>query len=180
MGKKKARKFSMKCGARVPYKFKMPTKKKFCYRWAKKFVRKYIHECRKIHRGNKIATNLCLSRGQSLVNKWSKKCGRRIRYHPRMYKVHHADLRARKKKLDLASKIAAGLKSYKSRYGFGKKKRSLKKLSKKKKKQNKKLNKAIDGILKSHPGLLLKYKSKLPSILGIKRAGRFLKKNQEP
>jgi hypothetical protein len=165
MGKGKARRYSMKCGTKVPYKIKLPKKKKFCVRWAKKFIRKYIHECKKRHKKNHIEVNLCLSRGQSIADKWGKKCGQHLKYHPRMFKVTKQDLKTQRKKLDLAKDIANRISSF--RHQRNKDQTILKGIKKKKSKETKKLNRAISSILHTNPNLLIRYKNKLPSILGL-------------
>ena len=106
MGHERADDYSIICGIKVPYKPRMPKKKSFCSKWAKKFVRKYIHICKRTHKGNNIAINVCLGKGQILADKWSRKCGVKIKYHPKMLKVTKKQLRKQRKRLSLASEIA--------------------------------------------------------------------------
>lgn len=125
-----------------------------------------MHECKKTHRHNKIAINLCLSRGQPIADKWSRKCGTKIRYRPRMYKLSKNQLSKQRKQLELTKKIAN-----KAMKLLNQNKRQDKQIKsgmkKKESKKDKKLKSAISSILKTNPNLLMKYRNNLPEILGI-------------
>lgn len=76
---KREKYWTRRCGVRVELELW-----RFCIGRARRVLHRYVRRCYTRHRGLNAVTKRCLQKGSSLAAYWSKKCGKRIRYKPRM------------------------------------------------------------------------------------------------